>query len=210
MNLILATAHPAFAAGVSVTPAVEYAQTVVSMSVPLPKLEASFLSQLYHRLYWVWYRYLSREGKETDWESYEETIKTLDTPQKVQAWLFANITYTKDIQLPDYWQPAERTFSRRKGDCEDYALFGMECLQDTHLTWILCMYTADSGHATLMVADGPTEMYSLGTFGLMHHLGGWENVPERFSGYKNWNYIKVLDENLDIIYEKRRGLSDNI
>jgi len=174
------------------------------MNAPLPKLESSLFSQLYHRLYWIWYRYFSKGGRDTNWDSFDDVVSTLDTPDKVQAWLFANVTYTKDVRPPDYWQPAELTFSRRKGDCEDYALFGMRCLMNKHITYILCMYTDDSGHATLVVSDGPSDMISLGTFGLMHHSGGWTDVPGRFSGYKDWKRIVVYNDQIDRIYEKDR------
>jgi hypothetical protein len=38
----------------------------------------------------------------------------------IQVWVDKNVTYTPDKD--DYWQKANETLKRRKGDCEDYAI----------------------------------------------------------------------------------------
>lgn len=80
------------------------------------KLPMPFGGRIILTLYWWIYRIFFFRGK----KDYEATIKELDTPLKVQAWLWANIKYTSDKNPADHWQPAERTFDRKRGDCIAY------------------------------------------------------------------------------------------
>ena len=144
-------------------------------------------------------------------DDYERVIKALDTPYKVQAWLYANVKYTKDKSVIDRWQPAERTFSRKRGDCEDYAIFSNECLRDKYQGYFLCMYTDSSGHASYLVKtrDSPThpthpKWTAVGTFGLAYHKGNWREIISDWSGYKNWKSLTVKDENINTIHRDTR------
>ena len=72
-------------------------------------------------IYWWIYKTFFFRGK----KDYEETIKELDTPTKVQAWLWSNIKYTHDVLPHDHWQPPERTFERKRGTAKIGYFFQM-------------------------------------------------------------------------------------
>ena len=143
-------------------------------------------------LYWWFYRTFLFRGK----KDYEATIKELDTPLKVQSWLYANIKYTSDKSPADSWQPAERTFSRKRGDCEDYAVFSNECLKDKYEGYFLCMYTKNSGHASYVIKMDKKKKISIGTFGYMFHEGDWDEIIPDWIGFGNWESYMIKNENL--------------
>jgi len=162
-------------------------------SIPMPFLGMG--GRIVLTLYWWFYKIFIFRGK----KNYEDTIKELDTPLKVQAWLWANIKYTSDKNPADYWQPAERTFERRRGDCEDFAIFANECLRDKYDGYFLCMYDKKSGHASYVIKKDDKKKVSVGTFGYMIHDGEWEEIIPDWNGFKDWNMYKVKDEDLNII-----------
>ena len=113
--------------------------------IPMPFF--GFGGRIFLSIYWLFYKTFFFRGK----KDYEETIKELDTPLKVQSWMWANLKYISDVHLIDHWQPAERTFERMGGDCEDWAIFSNECLRHKYEGYFLCMYNKSSGHATYVV-----------------------------------------------------------
>jgi hypothetical protein len=153
-------------------------------------------------LYWWFYRIFHKTPK-----SFDETIKALDTPLKVQAWLYANITYTSDKTALDEWQPAERTYTRRKGDCEDWAVFAMRCLQKIRRCYYICMYTNSSGHAELLLpADNESsdlskvkKWISIGTFGYKVHTSQYPSLVRDWSNYKDWKFTCLKDSSFHVI-----------
>jgi len=162
-------------------------------TIPMPFF--GFGGRLVLTLYWWGYKLFSFRGG----HSYEETIKELNTPLQVQAWLYANIKYTKDKSPQDEWQTAERTFMRRKGDCEDWAVFANECLKHKYNSYFLCMYTKDKGHATYIIITNKLKFKttSIGTYGYMTHKGVWEKIIPDWFGFGNFNSYRVLDEELN-------------
>lgn len=159
------------------------------------KLPMPFGGRIILTLYWWIYRIFFFRGK----KDYEATIKELDTPLKVQAWLWANIKYTSDKNPADHWQPAERTFDRKRGDCEDWAILANECLKDKYDGYFLCMYNKSSGHATYVIKKEGEKKVSVGTFGYMTHKGSWGEIIPDWRGYEDCEMYKVKNENLDTI-----------
>jgi len=163
-----------------------------------PKLPMPFFGmggRIILTLYWWFYRIFLFRGK----KDYEATIKELDTPLKVQAWLWANIKYTSDKAPQDHWQPAERTFDRKRGDCEDWAIFANECLKDKYNGFFLCMYDKDSGHASYVIKKEGKKKESVGTFGFMYHEGDWGEIIKDWNGFEDWEMYKIKDENLNTV-----------
>jgi hypothetical protein len=159
--------------------------------IPMP-----FGGQVYLRLYWWAWKIF---GPGHDWSMFAGTVKALNTPIKAMAWIFANITYTAD--KTDEWQAALRTFQRRRGDCEDWAIFAYECLKNKYNCVYLCMYTEDSGHCELLIDEGMDgkkhKWISVGTFGYNHHKGkDYKDIIPDWSGYKDWTEYCVKDGNL--------------
>lgn len=68
---------------------------------------------------------------------------------KLATWILRNIWYTNDFAPEDEWQSAERTLSRLKGDCEDFAVLWFAIFNE--LGWfsrIYCGYPKRGpGHA---------------------------------------------------------------
>lgn len=158
-------------------------------------------------LYWWIYRLFFFPRSAID--DYEKTIKALDTPYKVQAWLYNNIKYRSDKDPQDHWQPAERTFKRKAGDCEDWAIFANECLKDKYNGRFLCMYDASSGHASYLITTKDTsgkEYTSMGTFGLIYHFNkDYRRIISNWIGFSDYTYITVKDENIKTIYSYDRS-----
>lgn len=161
-----------------------------------------FGGQVALRIYWFLQELTLRPETK---KRYRKMLKVLDNPIKVQAWLFYHVKYTKDTPVKDgdEWQPAPVTFRRKKGDCEDYVLFALECLKDRYDCEILTMYKKGEGHATLLIKEGKEKYLSIGTFGYRHHKGKYGSILKDW-GYKDWTKYRIGDENRKIIYEKKR------
>lgn len=141
--------------------------------------------QITLRIYWFFYK-MGIPAK--DLKNYEKLKPYLSTPAKVQAWLFCNVKYTKDtpIKGDDEWQDPKRTFKRKKGDCEDWVLVGMDCLAEKYNCRILCMYKKGEGHATMLIDDD----LSIGTFGYQRHNGKIRDILGDW-GYGDWTKYTV-------------------
>jgi len=141
--------------------------------------------QIALRIYWF---FLKGQIPVKDLKDYEKLKKHLNTPAKVQAWFFGNIKYTKDtpIKGDDEWQDPKITFKRKKGDCEDYVLVGMDCLEHAYDCKILCMYKKNEGHATLLIDKD----LSIGTFGYQRHNGKIKDILKDW-GYEDWIYYTI-------------------
>ena len=170
--------------------------------IPMP-----FGGRVLLALYWYGWKIF---GPGHDWNTYKGTVKALNTPLKVQSWLWANITYTKDSKEKgdDEWQPAIKTWKRRKGDCEDWAIFACECLKKKYDCLYLCMYYKDSGHATLLIENGKdgkkNKWTSVGTYGYKKHKGKdyGDIIPDWYPEYRKWDRYRVKDESAKTIIKK--------
>ena len=147
-------------------------------------------------------------------KSYTRIREVLDTPAKVMAWLWANVTYTADKTMADEWQPAWRTFERRAGDCEDWAIFANYCLRDRVNGFYVCMYTETSGHAELLICDLARgfkqseggafipvegEWTSVGTFGLNSHDGKLPAIVSDWAGFEDWTMVVLMDGDMEVL-----------
>jgi len=126
---------------------------------------------------------------------FETEISQLDTPLKVQAYMDRYFKYTKDVLPEDRWKPAKKTWKEQKGDCEDYAIFAVACLQHLNVE-IFCMYNDDSGHATTLIKNG--NFTTIGTFGYKNHSHkSYSKLAEHW--YKDWESYSRYDKNIEFI-----------
>jgi len=58
----------------------------------------------------------------------EDVAFFVHSPQELSEWLTQNIKY--ELEMPDYWQPAEETLKRHKGDCDDFAILSSAILNE--------------------------------------------------------------------------------
>jgi len=161
----------------------------VELPMPIPGQILCFIYWWVFRWFWL------------PWKAdYKTTIKALNTPLKVQAWLWANVRYKTD-KPKNHWQTPRETFDLRTGDCEDWAAWALECLKTDYICYILCMYSKKSGHAECVVFDCPDDgdYHSVGTFGLHEHSGSYEHTIPDWSPFKHWTHYNVLDEDLDTV-----------
>lgn len=169
----------------------------------IPELNLPIFQKIVMLIYWNIYKlfFLSKGAK----SDYKKTIDDLKgNPWKVQAYLLSEIRYRKDTKPEHHWQPPEKTWKDKAGDCEDWAIFALECLKSTHNCNILCMYKKDSGHATLLIKDGNKSWRSIGTFGFMKHKGVISDIIPNWRGYEKWTYYKLYDEEIDYMHRKDR------
>jgi hypothetical protein len=96
-----------------------------------------------------------------------------------------------------------KTWEIGKGDCEDYAILACACLRKKYDCFYVCMYTADSGHATLLIVDDG--LWTVGTFGYQKHKKDLPEIVEDWSGYKNWTMVVMEDEDIEPVDIWYRG-----
>jgi hypothetical protein len=157
----------------------------------------SGLQKLWMAIYWWFWSIFQPESMR---ENYEEFKSVHNTAFLVQAYLWANIRYRKDTKPWHDWQPGIVTWRIGKGDCEDWAVLACDCLRDDHNCWYLCIYTEESGHATLLVDRERVGGYiSVGTFGLQEHDGEVPGIVKDWSGYKDWTMAVLMDEDQNVL-----------
>ena len=184
-------------------------QLLVKNIIKADEIPMPFGGRVLLTLYWYAWKIF---GPGQNWSTYKSTIKALNTPLKAQSWLLANVKYTKDSEEPgdDEWQPAIKTWERRKGDCEEYAIFACECLKKHYDCLYLCMYTKNSGHATLLIENGKEgkkkKWKSVGTYGYNSHKGlDYDNIIPDWSGFRKWYKYRVKDETMTTIAKKNKN-----
>ena len=90
-------------------------------------------------------------------------------------------------------------------NCEDWAILACDCLYEWNKCYYLCMYTADSGHATLLISKKEKEYdveclwLSVGTFGLQEHGGTIQDLITDWSGFENWTMAVLMDDTQDVL-----------
>ena len=80
----------------------------------------------------------------------DHLAKELSSPEALVKFMKQNFTYVTDHQLfgqDEYWQSAEEMLERRRGDCEDYALFAEAILsRNEYQVFILSVYWDNDAH----------------------------------------------------------------
>lgn len=152
---------------------------------------------------WYWLYEAWHVPKADRWD-YAAMKRHIDTPTKMQAWMYAKLRYTFDIF--DRWQQPIETWNKRGGDCEDWAILANDWLRDKYETYFILMFRMDNGtqygHATLAIKTGNQKWVTVGTFGKQKHRGDWGDIVSGFNRYKNWTKLKVLDPDLNLIHEE--------
>lgn len=81
------------------------------------------------------------------------------SPKEFSKFLKKNFEFVEDQKLfgvEDYWQSPEEFLKRRKGDCEDYALFTDYILKSQGVeSWVISFYDASGyGHTVTFFRSG--------------------------------------------------------
>lgn len=87
---------------------------------------------------------------------FDSIICSLDTPEKLEEWMRANIVYREDEYFESDFTDVRTTYMRGYGDCDDYAMFASYVLeQHGHETWIISIYGENGyGHAICIFENG--------------------------------------------------------
>lgn len=173
----------------------------VAKAEKLPMSPFGFGGKIILTLYWYGFRLFFRHK-----ENFLETCHQLNKPYKAMAFVYAQIEYALDKRKADEWQPAVVTWERRKGDCEDWAIFFSACLQELYHGFYLCMYNRTSGHCEYLIPiNGGKRWISLGTYGLNWHKGSLREIIVDWEGFKNWTEYRVLNDEFVLIEKGTRG-----
>jgi len=126
-----------------------------------------------------------------NYKTYEEARNNLNNPLDIQCFMFTQFEYISDKSYLDEWQPPERTWDRKGGDCEDWALFAQACMKaNQDDVFILSFYPKSRvGHATCVVVEKKDTYITMGTFGLRRIRGELKDIPEKW--YKDWKYMFI-------------------
>ena len=103
---------------------------------------------------------------------YQYDVKGLAT------WLDREIVYTRDKKEIDEWQTPRRTFERRKGDCEDYA--------------ILAQYVLGRGNI-LCVRNEVGKRHAVLIFWYNRKLYMFSNHSLKYLGKKKLSYYRIAE-----------------
>jgi len=87
----------------------------------------------------------------------DEVAVRFTTPARVHDFMRVCFEYVLDADhhgVHEHWQLPEHTLARKRGDCEDWALFAREVLRrNGYEARILAAFTIDDGHATCVVRE---------------------------------------------------------
>ena len=89
----------------------------------------------------------------------DQLASTYTSPEAVARFLQQDFTFTQDEELfgqEDYWQSPEEFVSRRRGDCEDYALLAQALLTRNGIrAYVVSLFGEDGyAHTVSVFLDG--------------------------------------------------------
>lgn len=131
--------------------------------------------------------------------SYTTTAASLNTPQKIFDWMLVNIHYNIDQSLNDEFRPAEVTYERRSGDCDDYALFAQTILTSHgYETEILSIFNRERGHAICVWRERDGTYNYLSNINIYYiHAGSYAEIAAAV--YKDWDYYQIYSTKENIV-----------
>lgn len=172
-----------------------------------PKPEPPYANLLQSNWMHIWFYFYERFNiPKEDRYVYEKMLPYLDTPQKVQGFMYSRLKYNNWDIFDTWLKPNVLFYKPDRGDCEDWSIFANACLKNKYHGYYVLMYRkvgdTQYGHcsyATLIQLDENAKQHwiSLGTFGLQYHTGYpfnmWEHIVEDHRYYNKWTKIIVLD-----------------
>lgn len=89
----------------------------------------------------------------------EYVLEYTDSPESLSRFMKQNFDFTEDKSLfgeVDYWQTPEEFWNRKKGDCEDYALFANYVFARLQMeSYVISIYGPDGyGHTIVIYKEG--------------------------------------------------------
>ena len=105
------------------------------------------------------------EGRETS-PSLDILAQQIGTPQALEKFMRKNFLYVEDRILfgrDEYWQTPEEMLHRKKGDCEDFAVFAEAILKRNgyHVFLFSVFWQEDAHTVTVFEKDGKWGIFDL-------------------------------------------------
>lgn len=146
-----------------------------------------FGGRLFAYPYWLVKKYFLG----CNYKTFEESLAGLNNPLDIQCFMWTQFKYISDKRPEDQWQEPIRTWNRKGGDCEDWALFAMACMGALkHRCFVLSFYPQHgSGHATCVYDADDGTFVTMGTFGLRRVKGSLMDIPRIW--YSDWEDMKI-------------------
>lgn len=136
----------------------------------------------------------SAEPPFTSSPSLDQAVETVNTPKAVAKFMKEEFIFTEDAKLfeqEDYWQSPEELWVRRRGDCEDYALFAQYALKK-HGTEgeVVSLYGANGYAHTVFIFErnGRYDVINEDRF-YSYRAGSLEKAVTRVYPYWTWAAI---------------------
>ena len=124
----------------------------------------------------------------------ETTARQLSSPEALANFMKHNFTYVSDRQLfgqDEYWQSPEEMLQKRRGDCEDYALFAQVVLgRNGHQAFILSVYWDRDAHTVaIFEKDGKWGILDLAT---LRYVDAATMADLAKSIRPDWHYLGMM------------------
>ena len=124
----------------------------------------------------------------------ETAAKQLSSPEALAKFMKQNFSYVSDRRLfgqDEYWQSPEEMLQRRRGDCEDYALFAQAVLgRNGHQAFILSVYWDRDAHTVaIFEKDGKWGIFDVDQlrYKKANSIADLSNTTRQ-----NWSYVGLM------------------
>ena len=121
---------------------------------------------------------------------YRLKFKYQYNPYGLAKWLDKEIVYRRDKEDIDEWQTPQRTFERRKGDCEDYAILAKYVLGRGN---ILCVRNKEDKRHAVLIFWNNKKLYMLSNHNLKYlgrkRLSYYRLAEMVFSDWRKWDIV---------------------
>lgn len=112
---------------------------------------------------------LSEGSGEAPSPDFDMLVLQIQTPESLADYMGRNFSFQEDstlFQQEDYWQTPEEMFLRKKGDCEDYALFAEAILSRTRYpAFIFSVFGEKEAHTvTVFGEEGKWGVFDIDQF----------------------------------------------
>lgn len=126
--------------------------------------------------------------------SLDQAINKASTPKAVVNLMRREFTFVEDYKLfglADYWQSPEELWKRKKGDCEDFALFAQYALAHHGMEAYVISAYGMNGYAHTFVIFKEGGVYHVINEDRLYHYGAKsiEEAISRVYPYWSWGAI---------------------
>ncbi len=128
---------------------------------------------------------------------FQETISSLDTPEKLSDWMLKNIKYESHYEIwvetgVQYIASPEEIFESKRGGCADFAVFACAVLEyhgyETEILGISIASDPSKGHA-VCVYHSPSLLYTINVGRIEGPYQTYRDIA--FAHHKDWSRYRL-------------------